>query len=199
VYHTWWDNGTICATTKVFYIIEPHHQPEKRNLASSVKPVEVPVQDQVSAVMSTKVITAKANERVIEVLHAMVRHKIGSIVVVEKGKPLGILTERDITTMVAKGRNLRTVTVKNAMSKPLITIAPSEEIWKAVEEMVRNDIRKLPVIDNDKLVGMVTDRDIMYWLVKIEYEPNMPEDLKKLFEKRARAHALLRTPAVGAH
>jgi len=146
--------------------------------------------EQVSAIMSTKVVTAKASERVIEALRTMVRHKIGSIVVVEKGKPVGILTERDITTGIAKGRNLRTVTVKNAMSKPLVTVAPSVEIWKAVEQMVRNDIRRLPVIDNDKLVGMFTERDMMYWLVKVAYEPNMPEDLKKLLDARAQAHAL---------
>jgi CBS domain-containing protein len=120
----------------------------------------------------------------------MVRHKIGSIIVVDKGNPIGILTERDVTTRLAKGQNLRTMAVKNAMSKPLVTVAPSMEIWKAVEQMVRNDIRRLPVIDGGKLVGMVTERDMLYWLVKVAYEPNMPEDLRKLLEARAQAHAL---------
>jgi CBS domain-containing protein len=140
--------------------------------------------------MSTKIVTAKGNEKVSVALRAMVRHKIGSIIVVDKGNPIGILTERDVTTRLAKGQNLRTMAVKNAMSKPLVTVAPSMEIWKAVEQMVRNDIRRLPVIDGDKLVGMVTERDMLYWLVKVAYEPNMPEDLRNLLEARVQAHAL---------
>ena len=147
--------------------------------------------EEVSAIMSTKVVTVEASKKVSEALRTMVRHKIGSIIVVEKGQPLGILTERDVTTRIAKGQNLRTMSVKKVMSKPLVTIAPSMEIWKAVEEMVRDDIRRLPVIDNDKLVGMVTERDMMYWLIRVAYEPNMPGDLKKLLETRAHAHSLV--------
>ncbi len=147
--------------------------------------------EEVSAIMSTKVVTVEASEKVSEALRTMVRHKIGSIIVVEKGQPLGILTERDVTTRIAKGQNLRTMSVKKVMSKPLVTIAPSMEIWKAVEEMVRDDIRRLPVIDNDKLVGMVTERDMMYWLIRVAYEPNMPGDLKKLLETCAHAHSLV--------
>jgi len=146
--------------------------------------------EDVSVIMSTKIVTAKGNEKVSVALRAMVRHKIGSIIVVDKGNPIGILTERDVTTRLAKGQNLRTMAVKNAMSKPLVTVAPSMEIWKAVEQMVRNDIRRLPVIDGDKLVGMVTERDMLYWLVKVAYEPNMPEDLRNLLEARVQAHAL---------
>lgn len=140
--------------------------------------------------MSTKVVTAKSNEKVSDVLRTMVKNKIGSIIVVEKGKPIGILTERDVTTRVAKGQNLRTMTVRSAMSKPLVTVAPSVEIWTAVEQMVRNNIRRLPVLDGNKLIGMVTERDIMYWLVKVAYAPNMPEDLKKLLDTRIQAHSL---------
>jgi CBS domain-containing protein len=140
--------------------------------------------------MSTKVVTAKANEKVSEALRTMVKNKIGSIIVVEKEKPIGILTERDVTTRVAKGQNLRTMNVRSAMSKPLVTVAPSVEIWKAVEQMVRNNIRRLPVLDGDKLIGMVTERDMMYWLVKVAYAPNMPEDLKKLLDMRIQAHSL---------
>ena len=154
-------------------------------MANSTAPGE-----QVSAVMSTKVVTAKSNEKVSDVLRTMVKNKIGSIIVVEKGKPIGILTERDVTTRVAKGQNLRTMTVRSAMSKPLVTVAPSVEIWTAVEQMVRNNIRRLPVLDGNKLIGMVTERDIMYWLVKVAYAPNMPEDLKKLLDTRIQAHSL---------
>jgi tRNA nucleotidyltransferase (CCA-adding enzyme) len=140
--------------------------------------------------MSTKVVTAKPTDKVGKALRAMVRHKIGSIVVVEKGKPVGIVTERDVSIKIAKGQNLRNMVVKSTMSKPLVTTLPSTEIWQAVELMVRKDILRLPIVENDRLVGMVTERDIMRWLVKVAYEPNIPEDLRKLLETRVQAHAL---------
>ena len=146
--------------------------------------------DQISAIMSTRIVTAKTTDKMGVVLRAMVKHKIGSVIVVNKGNPIGIITERDITTRTAKGQNVRTMTAQKIMSKPLITVPSSEQVWEAVAEMLRKDIRKLPVMESDKLVGMVTERDIMHWLVKVAYEPDMPEDLKKLLEVQAQAHSL---------
>jgi len=152
--------------------------------------VPVGPRDQVSAIMSTKVVTVNAADKVSIALRSMVKHKIGSIIVVEKGKPVGILTERDVSIRIAKGQNLRGMSLKKVMSKPLVTIGPSMAVWEAVDLMVRKDIRRLPVIESDKLVGMVTERDILRYVVKVAYEPNMPEDLEKLLEKRVQAHAL---------
>jgi CBS domain-containing protein len=139
--------------------------------------------------MSTKIVTVKLTDKVGKALQTMVRHKIGSIVVVEKGKPVGIVTERDVSMRTAKGQNVRGMVVRNVMSKPLVTIAPSAEVWQAVEQMVRKDIVRLPVVDGDRLVGMVTERDIFRWVIKVAYEPNLPEDLRRLIESRAQAHA----------
>lgn len=148
-----------------------------------------PPSDLVSAVMSTAVVTAKSTDKVGKALHAMVRHKIGSIIVIEKGKPVGILTERDVSTRVARGQNVRAMVVRNIMSKPLVTIGPSAEVMQAVEQMVRKDIRRLPVVEGDRLVGMVTERDIFRWLITVAYAPRIPEDLRKLIETRAHAQA----------
>jgi len=149
-----------------------------------------PPGDLVSAIMSTKVVTVKSNDKVGKALQMMVRHRIGSIIVVEKGKPVGILTERDISTRVAKGQNVRGMIVRNIMSKPLVTIGPSAEVSQAVEQMVRKDIRRLLVMEGNKLLGMVTERDIFRYLVTVSYAPNIPEDLRKLIETRTQAHAL---------
>jgi CBS domain-containing protein len=150
----------------------------------------VPPSDLVSTIMSTKVVSAKPTDKVGKALSMMVRHKIGSIVAVENGKPVGILTERDVSIRTAKGQNVRSMLIKNTMSKDLMTITPSTEVWQAVELMVRKDLRRLPVVEGDNLVGMVTERDILRWLVKVAYEPNLPEDLKKLLETRAQAHSI---------
>ena len=145
--------------------------------------------DKASAIMSTRVVTIKTTERVEAALRKMLRHKIGSIIAVEEGKAVGIVTERDISIRVAKRQNLRGLVVKNVMSKPLIIIAPTADIWDAVEKMVRNDIRRLPVVFDHKLIGMVTERDILRWLLITAYEPNIPADLKKFVEIRAHAHS----------
>jgi len=152
--------------------------------------VAAPPSEHVSTIMSTKVVTVKTTDKVAKALGLMVRHKIGSVIVLDKANPVGILTERDISTRVAKGQNLKTMPLKNAMSKPLVTALPSMEIEDAVAEMVRKDIRRLPIVEGDKLVGMVTERDIMYWLVKVAYEPNIPQDLKALLQSRINAHTL---------
>ena len=158
---------------------------ERKGLVASGPPSDI-----ISAIMSTKVLTTKTTDKVGKALRIMVKHKIGSVIVLDKGKPVGILTERDVSTRIAKGQNLRNMSVKKAMSKPLVTAPPSMEVWQAVEIMVRKDILRLAVVENEKLVGMVTERDIMRWLVKVAYEPNMPEDLKKLLETRVQAHAI---------
>ena len=150
-----------------------------------------PPSDHVSSIMSTKVVTVKAGDKVSVALRSMVRHKIGSIIVVEKGRAIGIITERDISRSVAKAQNLGRMIVKSIMSKPLVTVPPSMEVWEAVELMLRKDIRRLPVIADDQIAGMVTEKDVMQWLVKVAYEPNIPEDLKKLLETRAQAHSLV--------
>ena len=154
-------------------------------MVESAQPSEL-----VSAIMSTKVVTVKSTEKASKALQMMVRHKIGSIVVVDKGKPVGILTERDVSTRMAKGQNVRGMVVRKIMSKPLVTIGPSAQIWQAVEQMVRKDIRRLPVMEGDRLVGMVTERDVFRWVIRVAYEPNNPEDLRKLIEARAQTHAL---------
>jgi CBS domain-containing protein len=149
--------------------------------------VSAPASEVVSAIMSTKVVSVKSTEKVGKALRTMVRNKIGSIVVVDKGKPVGILTERDISIRTAKGQKVMGMVVGKMMSKPLVTIGPSAQVWEAVEQMVRKDIRRLPVIEGDKIVGMVTERDVFRWVIRVAYEPNIPEDLKKLVETRGHA------------
>jgi CBS domain-containing protein len=119
----------------------------------------------VSAVMSNKVVAVKPTDRADKALQAMVRHNIGSIVVVEKGKPIGILTERDVTRRIAKSQNVRGMITRSIMSAPLVTIEPSAEVWQAVERMVKKGIRRLLVMDGDRLVGIITERDIFRWVI----------------------------------
>jgi nucleoside-diphosphate-sugar epimerase len=60
---------------------------------------------------------------------------------------------------------------------------------EAVERMVKKDIRRLLVMDSDRLLGIITERDVFRWVIRVAYEPNLPDDLKKLIESRAHAQA----------
>jgi CBS domain-containing protein len=114
-------------------------------------------------IMSRPPITAKENETVAGVSKLMGKHDIGCVIVVDKtGNPSGIITERDIVQRVA-ARNVLPSEQKvvETMSKPVASIDPSATVNDAAKLMNRRKIRRLAVIDEGKLVGIVTMKDIL--------------------------------------
>ena len=97
----------------------------------------------------------------------MNEHNIGSVVVLRDGVPVGILTERDILRGLVIYKGLPELKVGKLMSSPLITCSPETPIPKAFALMREHHIRRLPVMDGNKLVGIVTERDIIYWMLKL--------------------------------
>jgi CBS domain-containing protein len=87
---------------------------------------------------------------------------IGSVVITRKGKPVGIVTDRDIALkVIMKDRKASEVKAKEIMSVPLITIESDVPLEKACEFMAEKGIRRLPVIEDDKLVGILSVRNIL--------------------------------------
>ncbi|MBC7129263.1 MAG: CBS domain-containing protein [Thermoplasmatales archaeon] len=116
----------------------------------------------VKDIMSKAPVIVKSKASVIDAAKEMKIEKVGSVIVVENGKPVGILTESDILKkIVAEGKDASKIKVKDVMSTPLISISPDEKIEKAVKLLGKNRIRRLPVIENGKLVGIITERDIV--------------------------------------
>jgi len=141
-------------------------------------------EDKLEHVMSSPVITIESKENVGSAAKIMVQHDIGSVVVVEGKKPIGIMTERDITKEVVKGDGLLKVPVKNIMTKKLVTAKPEMPLQEAFELMLRNKIRRLPILENDILVGIVTEKDLMRWVLRVSYEPNIPEHIKMILDAK---------------
>lgn len=141
-------------------------------------------EDKLEHVMSSPVITIESKENVGSAAKIMVQHDIGSVVVVEGKRPIGIMTERDITKEVVKGDGLLKVPVKNIMTKKLVTAKPEMSLQEAFELMLRNKIRRLPVLENDNLVGIVTEKDLMRWVLRVSYEPNIPEHIKMILDAK---------------
>lgn len=115
----------------------------------------------VNDVMSKNVVTVEKSAWLQEVAKKMDTLSIGCVIVTENSKPIGIVTERDfVTKIVSKGKPLFTE-IYEVMSSPLITISPKETIWEASEIMKEKGIHKLPVKENEQIVGIVTTSDIV--------------------------------------
>lgn len=140
-------------------------------------------EDTVGAIMTRNPVTVKPDTSVKNALQTMIKKDIGSLVVVKNGEPVGIITERDVTRRSlrpAKGVYERPVT--GLMSRPLVTVPPTTPIWEAFETMVTKRIRRLPIVEQGRLVGIVTERDLFKWVIRVFYEPNIPERIKKFLE-----------------
>ena len=115
----------------------------------------------VNQVMSKNVLTVDKSTSLQDAAQNMKKSKIGCVVVTEETKPVGIVTERDFVTKVAaEGRPLFTE-ISEVMTSPLITIDPEETIWEASEMMKEKGIHKLPVKENENIIGIVTTTDIV--------------------------------------
>ena len=115
----------------------------------------------VSEVMSKNILTLDKSTSLQEAAEHMKKLNVGCVIVTDSNNPIGIITERDfVTKIAAEGRPLFTE-IKEVMSSPLITIDPEETIWEASELMKEKLIHKLPVKENDEIVGIITTTDIV--------------------------------------
>ena len=139
-------------------------------------------------VMSKDVVTANHEVSISDVAKIMAEKKVGSVVIVEDERPVGIITEQDIARkVVAKNRRARETKVNEIMEKDLIFTLSSRDLYDAVLLMGKTEIKHLPVIDNGKLLGIVTSKDIIrikpYLIEMLTFKSSMSEDeAKKLFK-----------------
>lgn len=110
--------------------------------------------------MNKNVVVAKPIVTLREASKVMGEMNMGSLVVMEDDKIVGIITSTDILKAIGDGKDPDKTLVKDVMSKDVITIQADEDVSKAVEIMVQHKIKRLPVMMNDKLVGIITVSDI---------------------------------------
>lgn len=116
----------------------------------------------VSDVMSRKLITADVSETAEAIGNKMAAGRIGCVIVTRDSQPVGIVTERDLVVkVISKNQQPSAVKAEALMSTPLITIPAEKSAELASREMVRHRIRRLPVVQGKKLVGIVTDSDLL--------------------------------------
>jgi CBS domain-containing protein len=111
--------------------------------------------------MTKEVVTADEKTPVNKIIKLMSEYRIGSVIITSQGEPFGIFTERDLlSTFLFKGKPLIAEVGREA-SSPLITTAPGTSIHRAAALMALKHIRRLPVATNDKLLGIITARDLV--------------------------------------
>ena len=111
--------------------------------------------------MSQPLITIDVEASVKEAVDLMVSKNIGALVTTQERDPVGIVTERDVLRLCARGLLCENVKVIEVMSQPLISIDYETPIGLAVKKMADNNIRRLLVTENEKLVAIVTERDLL--------------------------------------
>ncbi len=121
-------------------------------------------------IMSKAPVSINPDASAAEAAGVMRDRELGSLLVVSGQKPVGIVTEKDLLTkIVAENRLASDVIVSDIMSSPVVTIGPYQEILDAAKTMADLNIRRLAVVDDDTLVGLVTENDILkVWPALIE-------------------------------
>jgi CBS domain-containing protein len=134
----------------------------------------------VDDVMIREVITIDENLTVKEAAEVMNKFEIGCLIAVRKGKAVGIITERDLLKrVVAEAKDANKTKVKDVMSSPLVVVEPNTDLEEAIRLMFQMKIKKLPVVDGKRLVGLVSLTDIA------RFQPQMIRILKQLAARHA--------------
>jgi CBS domain-containing protein len=124
----------------------------------------------VKEVMTKNVITIESSAPVKKAAELMDKHDIGCLIVVEEGKPIGIVTERDMLKRVLlQFRDPRITRVSDIMSTPLMVSTPKTDLREAVRLMNERRIKKLVVVEGDVLIGLLSITDVVRSLGFLEH------------------------------
>jgi len=119
-------------------------------------PIVVKVRD----VMDKKVVVLDEKETCMDAIKTMLEKKVWSVLVSRQGLPVGVVTERDIIRrVIAQGKDVNKVSIGEIMSSPLITVGPDEPIGRAMELMASNEIRRVYVVEEGRIIGRVTQTE----------------------------------------
>jgi CBS domain-containing protein len=113
-------------------------------------------------IMMKNVKTVRTDDSVHAAVLKMNKFQIGSVIVTNNGRAVGIITERNILERVVEPRlDPGTIWAKDIMSAPLVTVNPNDAVEEAAKIMAQKRIKKLPVVDGDKVVGVISTSDIV--------------------------------------
>ena len=119
-------------------------------------------------VMNKSIISVDKDDIIRTAVNKMVHGEIGAVIVTEKDKPVGILTERDILKFIANEKmDLDNSKVENIMSAPLISVDSSSSLEEAAGVMLTNNIRRLIIKEKDEYVGIISQRELQRFITEL--------------------------------
>jgi len=120
---------------------------------------------QVRDIMEKNVITLQYDKSALDASIMLKEKEISFLVIQKEGNPIGLVTERDIVRKIAaEDKKSSEVLIQDLMSKKFKWVKPEDSIENAIQKMLNNNIRRLVVLDNDKLVGVITQTDLSSFL-----------------------------------
>lgn len=135
----------------------------------------------VEEVMTTDVVTCDVDTSIRTAAELMLEHRIGSVVVCHEDTPTGIVTETDVLHAgYVTDRAFSKIPLKPVTSHPLITIEHGATLRRATDKMKRENVKKLPVVEDMDLVGIVTTQDV------IRHYPDLKAEVHKVVQEGAR-------------
>ncbi len=111
------------------------------------------------------------DQTVYEAIERMADKAVGALLVIWDGKLVGIISERDYARkVILKGRSSRTTLVRDIMTSPVIFVTPRQAVDECMDIMTRNRIRHLPILENEKMLGIISIGDLVKWVVTEQEE-----------------------------
>jgi len=130
----------------------------------------------VKKIMVKNIVSVDSSQTIEDVAKKLYEKRVGSAIVMEDKKPIGIITNRDIVSSIGSFEMLLTAPAKKIMSTPLIHVTPDDSIIDVAEIMTSKNIRKIPVIVNDEVLGIVSASDLVAIFTMLK-----KEDLLEIF------------------
>lgn len=142
-------------------------------------------------VMTREPVTISPNSTIREAAKRMIERGVGGILVTENQEPKGILTEKDIVkNVVAANLDPSKVLIRDVMSNILVTISPDNDIYDALILMGEKDLRRLPVVNDNKIIGLLTFKDI------IRIQPQLFDVIAEKFRIKEEGNKLMYTEKI---
>ena len=121
---------------------------------------EIDLGVKVGDIMHAGVITVEKNEKIGEAAKKMLKYDIDSLIIVENGVPVGIITKSDILASIVEHENMEEL-VENVMNSPVNTVSADDNVLAALKMMGKRGITKIPVMYKGKIRGIITQEDLL--------------------------------------
>lgn len=145
----------------------------------------------VGDIMTRNFVSVKPDESLINVAREMMKKHVGSLVVKDGQHIKGIITERDVVWAIVKRQDLKQIKAKDIMTRRVVSIAPSKDINDVVKRMRKTKFKILPVVVKNRVLGVVTIKDILRLQPSLIDAVKESIDIKEETEKTRRSRAAL--------